>query len=194
MTRILPLISLFFLATTCCLAEDLPKSELPCPSIRPRVEWNAKPALTELMKPQGALRGIVVHHSEGKAPKAGEENSVVQNIQSYHMGERKWGDVAYHFFVCPSGLVLEGRSLNFAGDSGTKYDTQGYEMVCVLGGYMKELPTPEALRALTGLVQNQMKQHHLTKNQIHAHRELASTDCPGDCLYKWFSEKFRVIL
>ncbi len=120
--------------------------------IRSRAEWGARPFVAEKMKPHRITRGICIHHSEGRAPKPGEENQIVRNIQQYHMNERKWGDVAYHYFICPSGLILEGRPLDYAGDTGTVYDTTGLEQICMLGSYMKELPTPEALKALDALV------------------------------------------
>lgn len=159
--------------------------------IRSRAEWGAKPFVAEKMKPHRITRGIVVHHSAGRAPKPGEEDQIVRNIQHFHMNDKKWGDVAYHYFICPSGLILEGRPLAFAGDTGTVYDTTGLEQICMLGSYMKELPTPEALKALTELVRRDMTTLGFKRDKVFAHRELAQTDCPGNELYKWYVEVFK---
>jgi hypothetical protein len=164
--------------------------EVVTPVIRTRAEWGAQPFVAEKMKPHRLTRGICIHHSEGRAPKPGEENQIVRNIQDYHMSQRKWGDAAYHYFICPSGLILEGRSLDFAGDTGTVYDTAGLEQICLLGSYMNTLPTPEALKALSALVRRDMKTYGFKNDQIFAHRELAQTDCPGNELYRWYKEVF----
>ena len=188
MPRTILLAFLFALVLGSALAIDVAEPQL---VIRTRAEWGAKPFLPEKMKPHSISRGIVVHHSEGRAPKPGEENQIVQNIQSFHMGEKKWGDVAYHYFICPSGLILQGRPLEYAGDTGTVYDTMGLEQICMLGSYMKVLPTPEALKALSALVQRDMKALGFKRDKVFAHRELAQTDCPGHVLYQWYKDVFK---
>lgn len=188
MPRVIVLALLCVFITGFAQAADLADPQL---VIRTRAEWGAKPFLPEKMKPHQIARGIVIHHSEGRAPKPGEENQIVQNIQSFHMNEKKWGDVAYHYFICPSGLILQGRPLEFAGDTGTVYDTMGLEQICVLGSYMKELPTPEALKALAALVQRDMKTLGFKRDRIFAHRELAQTDCPGHVLFQWYKDVFK---
>ncbi|MEW6712599.1 MAG: peptidoglycan recognition family protein, partial [Candidatus Riflebacteria bacterium] len=104
---------------------------------------------------------------------------------SYHMNERKWGDIAYHLLIAPSGKVYEGRDPRFAGDSGTKYDTEGLLMICFLGTYEKQLPAPEARYAMKKLVKSKMNKYHVGSEKIWCHRDLAQTDCPGTALYKW---------
>ncbi len=165
--------------------------QTPVPPVHPRMEWNARPFLAGKMRVQNAIRGIVVHHSEGRAPKPGEEATVIRNIQDFHMNDKKWGDIAYHFFITPAGEVFEGRPLKFAGDTGTVYDTTGYEMICFLGSYMKELPTEKALKAFSCFAISEMKRLNLDKARIWGHRDLAATDCPGNSLYKWFTDEFK---
>ncbi|HNV72885.1 MAG TPA: N-acetylmuramoyl-L-alanine amidase, partial [Candidatus Ozemobacteraceae bacterium] len=84
--------------------------------------------------------------------------------------------------------------LDYAGDTGTVYDTTGLEQICMLGSYMNQLPTPEALKALDALVRRDMKALKFTRDQIFAHRELAQTDCPGHELYKWYKDVFKETL
>lgn len=188
MLRIMSLVFLGVFSSVCGFAAEPVETRL---VIRTRAEWGARPFLPEKMKPHAIDKGIIVHHSEGRAPKPGEEDQVVRAVQNYHMNDRKWGDAAYHYFICPSGIILQGRPLEFAGDSGTNYDTRGYEQICMLGSYMKELPTPEALKALSALVQRDMKALGFKRDRIFAHRELAQTDCPGHALYQWYKDVFK---
>ena len=188
-TRAILTIILVIVGTVVCAASPGgPESDV---VIRTRDEWGARPGLPEKMKPHHIDKGIIIHHSAGRAPKPGEENQIVRNIQDFHMNEKKWGDVAYHYFICPSGLILQGRPLGFAGDTGTVYDTAGYEQICMLGDYMKELPTVEALKALSALVRRDMNTLGFTRDRIFAHREVAQSDCPGDALYNWYKNVFR---
>lgn len=159
------------------------------PILLSRSEWQAEKPALNIMVPQKNIRSVVIHHSEGRAPVSKEESFVVKNIQNYHMSEKHWGDIAYHFMIAPSGNIYEGRPVDFAGDSGTRYDLQGRVLICVMGSYSKEPPTQAALQALKNLVISQCKKFGLKFDQSCCHRDLAETECPGDAFYKWFKEQ-----
>ncbi|MDF1813148.1 MAG: peptidoglycan recognition family protein [Verrucomicrobiales bacterium] len=73
---------------------------------------------------------ITLHHTEG--PIGGDEISYLRSIrQNLHMkkgGRYEMGDIAYHFLIAPSGAIYEGRSLEFATNSGTRYYTESIWM------------------------------------------------------------------
>ncbi|MFZ5951623.1 MAG: peptidoglycan recognition family protein [Candidatus Rifleibacteriota bacterium] len=160
-----------------------------CVELVRRNLWQATPAIDSMMKVQNRINGIVIHHTAGRSPVASDESMIMKNIQSYHMNERKWGDIAYHLLIAPSGRVYEGRDPRFVGDSGTKYDTDGLLMICFLGTYEKHLPTPEARHAMKKLVKNQMEKYQVDSTKIWCHRDLAQTDCPGTALYQWVKKQ-----
>lgn len=91
-----------------------------------REAWGAAPAVPAAMPPMGPVRHVVVHHTATEVREGQGEPGHVEGIQTFHQGERGWGDVAYHWLVGPSGAVYRGRAEAFAPASGTVYltDTQ----------------------------------------------------------------------
>ena len=72
--------------------------------------------------------------------------------------------------------------------------TDGHLTICFIGNFEKQLPTPEARKAMVLLVAHHLKIHSLTLADVLFHREVACwTDCPGQTLYDWFrgSERKR---
>lgn len=191
--------SLVFVVLACLLSggivlvpvtADGSEEQSPEFTLLPRSAWEGTPADTAKMVPQTEIREIVIHHSDGRAPAPDMETKVLRGIQSYHMDEKKWGDLAYHFLIAPSGRIYEGRNPAYAGDSATKYDLQGKLLICLLGGYEKTPPTTEALRALTHFVRAKMAEHGVPPAAVKGHRDYASTDCPGRYPYAWL-QQFR---
>lgn len=150
-----------------------------------RNAWQAVPAARELMSAQDKIKGIVIHHTAGRTPVEADEPMILKNIQSFHMNDMKWGDIAYHYLIAPSGKIYEGRNPKFTGDSGTKYHTNGLLMICFVGTYDKRLPTPKARYSLKKLIKNRLAYYRLVESNVCCHRDLAQTDCPGNALYAW---------
>ncbi len=150
-----------------------------------REAWQSVPAVTDRMSVQGKIKGIVIHHTAGRAPVEKDEAMILQNIQSFHMTDKKWGDIAYHYLIAPSGKIYEGRNPLYLGDSGTRYDTNGYLMICFLGTYDKHLPSPQARYSLKKIIKNKLAEYSLVADNVCCHRDLAQTDCPGNALYAW---------
>lgn len=184
---LLVLLVLWVPASAQAQPEGVPPETVP---IVPRSTWLAAPSDPTRMAPQTVIREIVVHHSDGRAPGPDLEAKVLQGIQSYHMDEKKWGDIAYHFLIAPSGRVFEGRSPVWAGDSATRYQLEGKLLICLLGSYDKAPPTDAALRALARFVRYQQREFDVPSSRVRGHRDYAETDCPGRYLSRWL-ESFR---
>ena len=54
---------------------------------------------------------IVIHHSASDIP-AHDNISV---IREWHVQERGWSDVGYHFYIARSGLIQRGRPIDLKG-------------------------------------------------------------------------------
>ena len=61
----------------------------------------------------------------------------------------------------------------------------GHLCIAFVGNYTRELPPQAALDSFVALLADLLHQHHLTVRDVLTHRELASTDCPGEPLYLW---------
>ena len=128
-------------------APTLAADRTAAPPILPRAAWAAKRANTSLMKPQ-TPREIVIHHTGEKRRPQLTLQEKLQKLQKFSQSagmvgtapKPPWGDVPYHFYVDAAGRIAEGRSLGFAGDSNTKYDTANRIQIVVEGHFDQEQP------------------------------------------------------
>jgi hypothetical protein len=139
------------------------------------------------MRPNTTIRHVTIHHTAQKSSPSVSSDAVLRGIQSFHVGSKKWGDVAYHYFIDPAGTIFEGRDPRFAADTATNYDPSGHVTVCVLGNFEVESPTPAAEESLTRIVAALVSKHRLTVSDVRMHKQVASTLCPGKTLQAWFS-------
>jgi hypothetical protein len=131
---------------------------------------------------------VVIHHTQSPNEAAALEQARLRNIRRFHMVDRGWGDVAYHYFVGASGQVYEGRDWHFKGDSGTEYDLNGRLLICLLGDFSERLPSAKAVETLIQLVSEKLREHRLTPDVVVTHQMVADTDCPGAAMQQWFDE------
>lgn len=156
------------------------------PEILPRSNWKAKPGIIKLMKPQ-TPREIIIHHTSVKQqPKISLERKM-RGLQGFSqrkgkVGKRRkpaWGDVPYHYYIGVSGRIGEGRDINYAGDTNTKYSTADRIQVVLEGYFDKEKPNPAQLGSLKSLTLWLAKKYNVPSDKITGHNDHASTDCPG---------------
>jgi hypothetical protein len=156
------------------------------PEIVPRSAWGAKPAKTEMMKPQ-TPREIVIHHTSVKQqPKLSLERKL-RGLQGFSQnpgtvnGRPKvaWGDVPYHFYIDSAGRIGEGRDVGYAGDTNTKYSTANRIQIVLEGHFDTEEPSPAQLQSLDKLVVWLARKYRVPAGKISGHNDHVSTDCPG---------------
>lgn len=156
------------------------------PEIVPRTAWRAKAANAALMKRQ-APREIVIHHtSVRQQPKRSLEQKL-QALQSFSqspgtVGTRAkpaWGDVPYHYYIDVAGRIGEGRDIDFAGDTNTRYSTADRIQIVLEGDFDKEQPSPPQLLALERLVAWLAGKYKVPASKISGHNDHVPTSCPG---------------
>lgn len=160
-----------------------------------RSVWNALPPIVERMKANPSdIRHITIHHTAGINRPGMNEPSVIHGIQNFHRQEKKWGDLAYHYFVSPSGRIYEGRDAQYVPDTATEYDTTGHITVCLLGNFEREHPSDAAKNSLIVLVAALLQAHKLSPSAIRVHRQVARTACPGQNLIHWLETEGNSIV
>lgn len=165
----------------CALAQ-----EPDAPDIVRRSAWGARPAHTDLMKPQ-TPREIVIHHTAVRQQPKLSLARKLRGLQSFSQaagsvnGRAKaaWGDVPYHFYIDAAGRIGEGRDVSYAGDSNTKYNTADRIQIVLEGHFDKEQPDPAQLQALDRLVVWLAGKYRVPAGKISGHNDHAATDCPG---------------
>jgi hypothetical protein len=134
---------------------------------------------------------IVIHHvGSGNYPlhKSFDGINSIKSIESYHIDHNKWWAIGYHYMIAPNGDIYEGRKSNTVGAHVGGQNT-GKIGINVYGNFGAEEPTSEQLKAITELCTVLIKKYKKIKsNSIVGHRDLDTTECPGDNLYKKLPE------
>lgn len=161
-------------------------------SLLRRGQWGASPAVASRMtRHAGAWDSITIHHSaEENAEQLGtgsqgEVAGEMRRLQKFHMTERGYGDLGYHFLIDPQGRVYEGRSLEWQGAHAGGENNVNNIGVCLLGNFLVETPRPAALEALQELTDELARRYAVPRGRVYSHRDLRATECPGGRLAAW---------
>ena len=113
---------------------------------------------------------IIIHCSDSDI----EAHDNLDTIRKWHVDERNFSDVGYHFFIRKSGLIEKGRDLDLVGAHcvGQNKTSIG---ICCSG---KHHFTHSQFLALKGLIDSLyiILQKALT---IHGHCEFSTKTCPN---------------
>jgi hypothetical protein len=120
----------------------------------------------------------------------------VQAVQQKHMHQRGWTDIGYHYVIAADGTIYEGRNIGVRGTHVEGANT-GKVGVLLLGDFQ---PGPTWSAPFVGEVYSDVDDvpssaqiasaRSLTVwldtsygiDEVVAHRDLNSTECPGDTL------------
>ncbi len=150
-----------------------------------RVGWGAAEVRGEL-RPHSIER-MTVHHTAAYLAVNADAPSHIRSHQVFHQRDRGWPDLAYHYMIDAEGNVYEGRDHNAVGDTATTYDPTGHLLICC-EGHFDEQPFPDAQReALAAMLAWGATEFSVDPSTIGGHRDLASTSCPGDNIYRLIS-------
>lgn len=125
------------------------------------------------------INSIILHCTDTPASR----KVTLQDIRRWHVQERGWEDVGYHFIVDQQGTIIHGRPTNRPGAhcNGHNQNSIG---VCYIGGLSEDgkehidTRTPEQRKALVELVKALMWEFGLRVEHIHCHNEYSNKSCP----------------
>lgn len=119
---------------------------------------------------------IIVHCS---ATREGVNQTVAQ-IRKYHVEQRGWSDIGYHYVVYLDGTIHEGRPLGKAGAHCTGHNQNSIGVVYVGGldanGKAKDTRTDAQKAGLLKLIKRLKAEY--PQATVHGHYEFARKACP----------------
>jgi hypothetical protein len=163
-----------------------------------RAQWGAAAMQSNWDRMTTPYR-IAVHHTA--EPISGTSLSAtaaeVRNVQSTHMHrDDPMADIGYHYLIDRAGRVVEGRPMYAQGAHASGDNNIGNIGICLLGNFASQdnrgaayrtaqRPTAEQLQTLDRLLDELRAIYGIERSQVQGHRELKSTECPGEELSQW---------
>lgn len=136
-------------------------------------------------------RRVLIHHSAT----VGNTERSWDAIRDFHVKERGWQDIGYHFGVgmdTTLGLwsIFPGRPLTMQGAHcpGQNREAIG---VCFLGNFMLEEPSSSQLEAGADLITRLLHEWRIPSYSVYPHKKYRQTECPGD---KFPMERLRSLV
>lgn len=134
---------------------------------------------------------VVVHCSATPENWYGNRTSAekVAEIRRWHVQDRKWRDIGYHFVIDRDSTVLPGRRETEIG-AGVEGHNRGVIHICLIGGAGSAATdaferhfTPHQAAALRKLLAS--VQLRTPVKRISGHNEWSAKACPGFSVPKW---------
>ena len=178
------------IALAACASRGAPAAAVPDVAIVNRAEWGARDPVLPMREHR--IERITIHHTATRqnverslADKLRGLQAFSQRDDSLGDGRKKpaWADIPYHYYIAVDGTVGEARSWRYVGDSNTPYDPTGHLLIVVEGNFEDEQLTEAQMRALESLVTTFARRFNVPGERLGAHKDYASTRCPGRNLY-----------
>lgn len=116
----------------------------------------------------------------------------VAEVRRWHVNDRGWSDIGYHFLIDRDGTVVSGRPLEKQG-AHVRGHNKGTVGVSLFGGQTSSATdqfednyTPEQDAALRGLI-GDLQAQYPTITTISGHNQYAAKACPGFNVMTWFA-------
>ena len=100
----------------------------------------------------------------------------IHNVRKWHIDERGWDDVGYHYFIRLNGMIETGRDLGTQG-AHVRGDNKNNVGICLAG---TDCYTKEQLHSLRALINQLRETYRIPIWNVFAHNEFTKKKtCPG---------------
>lgn len=138
----------------------------------------------------------IIIHCTATQPNWMEDHATrekVAEVRQWHMRDRGWKDIGYHFLIDRDGTLALGRPIDQVGAHTQNHNT-GTIGISMFGGFgsaatdsFSDNFTPEQDKALRALIKDLSALYKIKK--VSGHNEYAAKACPGFSVPKWFGKK-----
>ena len=139
------------------------------------------------------IHTIIIHCSATRpswwAMKSSDEK--MEEIRRWHVEERGWSDIGYHYIIDRNGDIVEGRSIERTGAHARGYN-KGSVGICLLGGHGSSAEdnfhdnfTVFQSESLKELISELEVEYNI--DDIMGHNQIASKACPAFEVPEWLN-------
>lgn len=117
------------------------------------------------------INSIIIHCSDSDAA----SHDDISVIRKWHVEERGWSDVGYHFFITNNGTIENGRHPEKIGAhcKGMNSNSIG---VCLHG---KTKFTKNQFKALSSLIKSLCVEYGIKEDAVFGHYDFSNKTCPN---------------
>jgi len=153
-------------------------SSLTTLSITQQLSTRQFPAWLAAQKTTREIMRLILHHTQTLSSTwKGEES--IRDCWNWHVLERGWRHIGYHFIIAPDGSIWVCRPLNWTGAHAGPTGNPMSIGVSLWADLTQEEPTEAALEAL-GIVWASATDFFGMRPEVFFHRDFMQTDCPGN--------------
>ncbi|NXW92868.1 PGRP2 amidase, partial [Alopecoenas beccarii] len=159
-----------------------------CPPIVPRCMWGARPYRGTPKPLTLPLASVFIHHTLSPAVPCRSFAAcarAMRAMQRFHQDTRGWDDIGYSFVVGSDGNIYQGRGWRWVGAHTKGHNSRGYGV-----GYVGDFSAAPPDAAALALVRDELLPCAVRagrlrpEHAVRGHRQLGSTRCPGDALFR----------
>ena len=139
------------------------------------------------------LTEIIIHCTATRPDwwKSRSTGQKVAEVRRWHVEDRGWSDIGYHYLIDRNGSVAKGRPIEKIG-AHVKGHNEGTIGISLFGGHeaaandlFSDHFTPEQETALRDLISRLVADHG--EMAISGHNDYANKGCPGFNVVKWLA-------
>ena len=124
-----------------------------------------------------------IHHTSIPADDGGNPAARMRQMQAFHIDNRGWCDIGYHFIVSQSGKIYQGRSSSQRTGAHVGGQNTGNIGISLIGNFEVQTPNSTQLDAAVDIMQWVHDTHAITldSSRVKGHGDWPGqwTDCPG---------------
>lgn len=161
------------------------EADIAAPEMVTREMWGARPPKDPYNNHTPLI--LTVHHASSPDYAQYQGAASIRGIQNFHMNNRGWSDIGYHYVVGPEGKLYEGRPPTAVGaHSPPNSNKVG---ICLIGNFEGvDTLKPEQRATLVKILSHLCGKFKIPVSKIKGHRDFQSTDCPGSSVYAQLDE------
>ncbi|XP_050515899.1 uncharacterized protein LOC114334142 isoform X2 [Diabrotica virgifera virgifera] len=150
-----------------------------------RIYWLAQSPATQLDRLDTPVPLIIIHHTATESCLSSAECKLqTRLIQSFHIENRYWSDIAYNFLIGGDGKIYEGRGWISEGAHTYNYNKKSLG-IAFIGTFTNSVPRKEQINALGVLIEKGVQLGYVaTDYKIFGARQLSPTESPGKSFYE----------
>lgn len=149
-----------------------------------RAQWKARQPKKTLPLPS-PVPYVVIHHSyiPPACYTSVECYQAMKSMQNFHMDDRNWWDIGYHFAVGSDGVAYEGRGWGILGAHALHFNNVSIG-ICLIGDWRNAVPPATQLKTAQALIAAGVDKGYIKSDyKLVGHRQVRETECPGDALF-----------